>query len=159
MCFAESSSRMGDSLGSPRVAPLSLFLKIRFLISRRRSPPTPLFSICGALRFRPHPRFGFSRPGARDGPWGPADHGGLNFRSVSPGKTHSMPAESSRRVLRRGWHRNAGSTSRRPKKAVVALFRPRSLSSRVAFIIVGRGNLAGAIIPALMHRIPSELRS
>ena len=100
-CLGESSTRMGDLLGSPRVAPLLPFL--RFIFFPRFRFPLFLYSLLYES----------------------------SFRAISASKMHCCIAEE--------------------RQFFVAGFN--------ALYQLLRLNMSGAIIPALMHRIPSELRS
>ncbi|KAL5978065.1 hypothetical protein ACLOJK_037088 [Asimina triloba] len=85
--------------------------------------------------------------------------GARNFAHRRPDGTCSMSLEMARRDLRRGQPLGRWASPPGPN---IAAWRPNGATlghSAVWLRGLSSANLTGAIIPALMHRIPSELRN
>ncbi|KAI3681361.1 hypothetical protein L6452_36155 [Arctium lappa] len=114
-CLGESSTRMGDPLGSPRVAPLFGAEIVCFWLPA--GVRSCFFTSCRLV--------------------GPSFSSSYRFFFVHGAERGESPGQAGPVSARRFWERPG-----------------RRMDKRIK-----RGSISVAIIPALMHRIPSELRS
>ncbi|KAL0283475.1 UNVERIFIED_CONTAM: hypothetical protein Sradi_7227100 [Sesamum radiatum] len=168
-CLGESSTRMGDPLGSPRVAPLFANLS-----SRLSSHQLFLFFFffCSPTRYRSSMRFQSSRASSGSvGPtvrvWPPNAMDDRKWAGTHPKWLNFWQNGARGKPNATSWSSERASRGYADRRVTPPVRKVRPFGSfgvppagpRPLIKHYGAHHSAGAIIPALMHRIPSELRS